>query len=314
MLRRITFAVPLIVALSLPAVALAQSAAPSASTPPAPPPIATQPFEGTWQTALVTQAALEARGLAAEAVAALGGDLVLSLQLDDGRYTSFGTPPGGVKGIMDRGTYTVDPRQFVTTSGDGAPTYIDWHLDGGALSFTVEQARTLAEYPNQSDRAFIIDIVRGLYETQPWLPTDPAALPPTATSLPEGVYQTATMPVAKVKAAVAAAGFDPAWLDDNWPGAQTLAFQVRFDSGNLTESDVINGGPVSIGWRGHYVLQDDHTILATAIGGDDAVITYDFSLVGDVLTLKLLSDTDQDVGELSAQTTIYDTAPFTRVP
>ncbi len=318
MTRKLALAIPLVLAIALPAAALAQSPSPSPSVTPTPPQIATQPFSGHWQTAPVTKADLEAVGVSAGFIASWT-DTIMNLGLDDGSYWTGGAPTGGVMEIGDRGTYSVGPTALVTTSTDGARTYLDWKLDGGALRFVLDEAATLAAYPSwEPDHDQIIDILRAGFDAQPYRPTDPAALPPTAASLPDGVYRTADLPTSTILATLVRAGFDPAgaasWLADAWPGATTVALQVALDSGRLTEWEIVNGGPASIGWEGTEQLQDDHTLLALASGGDGAVISYDFTLDGDSLTLKLLSDSDQDQGELMAQTAIYDTASFTRQP
>ena len=45
-----------------------------------------------------------------------------------------------------------------------------------------------------------------------------------------------------------------------------------------------------------------------------STITYDYSLDGVAPTLRMIKDTLQDPGALAAQSGIYDTALFTRVP
>jgi len=88
-------------------------------------------------------------------------------------------------------------------------------------------------------------------------------------------------------------------------------FTLVFDSGRLSIEMAEDGGPPSTGWEGRFRLLDDHTIEAR---DDMSTISYDFRLNGDVLTMRLLTDTLRDSGELAAQSGIYDTAPFTRQP
>ncbi len=311
--RRTYLAATLAVTALLPAAASAQSAAP-VSPPLAIPHPLSQPFSGTWQTAPVTHADLQAIGFTDADLAWFDADQstgasAFRLRLDDGHYSLSCLPVGGVVQQCDQGTYAVTPTEILTTS-EGDHAVFDWSLAEGGLIIHLDEAKTLAATPGIDLRPG-----RAIYDPHPFLPVSAGVGPPTATTLPDGRYQTASMPVSVVKRALARAGFDPAFVDENWPGATTLAFRIDLDAGGMTETDIINDGPVSIGWRGHAELQDDHTLLATVRDGTyAAVLGYEIHLDGDTLTMRLTSDTDQDTGELSAQTAIYDTAPFTRVP
>ena len=134
-----------------------------------------------------------------------------------------------------------------------------------------------------------------------------AAASPAAL-LPEGRYATAPLTQAMIRAAVTAAGYDPGPVQST---PKSTVFTLSFDSGRLRVYGSDDGGPIQLGWDGTYEVVDDHTLAA-----HDAIsnITYDFKLNGDVLTMRMVSDSLQDPGELSAQAGIYDTAPFTRLP
>ena len=136
----------------------------------------------------------------------------------------------------------------------------------------------------------------------------PSAASTGLAGIPDGRYATGPLTSAQIVAATRAAGFDPDTADlvgHDW------VFTLVFDSGRLSIEMAEDGGPPSTGWEGRFRLLDDHTIEAR---DDMSTISYDFRLNGDVLTMRLLTDTLRDSGELAAQSGIYDTAPFTRQP
>lgn len=135
-----------------------------------------------------------------------------------------------------------------------------------------------------------------------------SAGPSPAALVPEGRYATAPVTPDQIRSAITAAGYDATQWETT---AKSSVFTLDFDSGRLHIYMSDDGGPVQVGWNGTYEVVDQHTLVAR---DDISTITYDYSLVGDVLTLRMVSDTLQDPGELAAQSGIYDTAPFTRLP
>ena len=108
-----------------------------------------------------------------------------------------------------------------------------------------------------------------------------------------------------------AAGWDKATCGNVMFGSD---FTVRFAGERLVHfaDDVV-------GWDGAFRVVDSDTFEA----GDSAgayYITYQFTIEGDQLTIDMVSDDypasspEELIGEQLAQTVIYESAPFTRVP
>jgi hypothetical protein len=157
----------------------------------------------------------------------------------------------------------------------------------------------------------------------------PAATAPATQStpasdprLPEGTYRTPVLTFERIAAAGVAAGFKHSEVeayyevDEGQSTSGTWIYTIKLSAGRWTEFAVFNNGPNEIGWAGRYQVVDDRTIVAT----DGCwTITYRFKLDGDKLTLDMVDDKCQgqdgavEQGELIAQTTIYESAPFTKV-
>ena len=126
----------------------------------------------------------------------------------------------------------------------------------------------------------------------------------------------ATVTCSQENAALAKAGFTSAQLASaQWTatcgGLATTTYTIRFRDGKLVEFQ-----DHSVGWEGLYKITDDHTFVAGDQGS--LYITYHFVISGDRLTIDMVSDDfpggDPTFGEFVAQTSIYESAPFTRVP
>jgi hypothetical protein len=109
----------------------------------------------------------------------------------------------------------------------------------------------------------------------------------------------------------AAAGWDGATCMDMGHGTE---MQIRFAGQRLL---IFQDG--TIGWDGRFQVVDTDTFQA----GDydnGFYITYDYDLDGDRLTIDMLSneyptsDPAELAGEQIAQTVIYESAPFEKVP
>ncbi|MGH9136951.1 MAG: TRAP transporter substrate-binding protein [Acidimicrobiales bacterium] len=138
--------------------------------------------------------------------------------------------------------------------------------------------------------------------------------------LPEGTYRTGEVTRDELIATGVAAGFDRADVEAfvDADGIETSAtFGLRLADGGWIQLYSYDGGPEGVGWRGTYEVVDEDTVIATDPCGP---ITYTYMLDGDELTLDMIDDQckgaggDTDVGELIAQTLIFETAPFIRVP
>lgn len=113
------------------------------------------------------------------------------------------------------------------------------------------------------------------------------------------------------KADFAAAGWDKATCGNLMHGSD---FTVRFAGDRLVHfSDDV------VGWDGVFRVVDSDTFEAGDSGGG-YYIGYQFTIDGDQLTIDMVRDdypasSPEDlIGETLAQTVIYETAPFTRVP
>jgi len=117
-----------------------------------------------------------------------------------------------------------------------------------------------------------------------------------------------------------AAGFEPADIEAfraDYAGVSQVVYTVRATDSLWVEFESRDGGPAEEGWTGPYEVLDPSTMRA----GEKPCgpITYDFSLAGDELTLAMTDnqclgpDGTVAAGELIAQTTIYESAPFHRL-
>ena len=161
----------------------------------------------------------------------------------------------------------------------------------------------------------LIGAVAGLatfgYSATASVPTDDGEL------LPEGVYRTPVVTVDEQIATALDAGFTEEDVNAFFAAgdpADTHQMTLRLANGGWTQLDSYNGGAEEVGWRGTYEVIDDDTVVASAPG---TVITYDYAFDGEQLTLDMIDDQcgpcGDDVGELIAQTIIFETAPFTLV-
>lgn len=138
--------------------------------------------------------------------------------------------------------------------------------------------------------------------------------------LPEGTYQARPVTTEDLLRTGVAAGFAQAtveaYLGVGTAPSATFEWTLRLDSGRWVQFESVAGGPDEIGWSGTYEVVDDDTVIATDPCG---AITYDYAFDGTALTLRMVDDQCQAVGEDTAeneriaQTIIYGTAPFTKV-
>ena len=236
--------------------------------------------------------------------ATLTGDLAGPWRLRFGKTSvSLVTPDSAVLGSrLEEGSYEVRAGAITTDlladgpcSGPGSYT---WREVDGTLALTVLDDDC--------------DVRVTLLTSSAWAPVTGA--------LSEGTYTTPALTVDQLRASALAAGFTPAEIDQNLhDGSGTVTFTLQLKNGDWTEYEVKAGAPPAIGWSGPYVVTDSGTVVAG--GPPCGPITYDYRMVGNQLNVVLLADAcregaDQDaapVGELIAQTVIYETVPFTRV-
>jgi hypothetical protein len=156
---------------------------------------------------------------------------------------------------------------------------------------------------------------------------DSASSPAEQTSAPvgntlAGTYATDPIAVSQMVDVARQAGFvekDLAEFRDIYAGVRQVVYTLKLTDTFWVLFESRDGGVAQDAWSGPYQVLDDATISAgTPPCGP---ITYDYSFTGDELSLDMTEDEcreggDQDaapVGELIAQTTIYESAPYHRI-
>jgi hypothetical protein len=147
-------------------------------------------------------------------------------------------------------------------------------------------------------------------------PTPKAAASSTANSL-AGTYSTDSIPVTHMVDVARQAGFDEkdvAEFGASYDGVQEVVFTLKLTDDLWVVFESRDGGTATDDWAGPYEILDDSTVRA----GEPPCgpITYEYDLDGDDLSLRMTDDqcfeADGKVpaGELIAQTTIYESAPY----
>ena len=156
--------------------------------------------------------------------------------------------------------------------------------------------------------------------------TEPSSVAAGRTSPPAnplaGTYATGPITVSDMVDVARHAGFeekDVAEFRDSYAGVKQVVYTLKLTDTFWALFESQDGGPPSDAWSGPYQVLDDSTIRAgTAPCGP---ITYHYSFTGEELSLDMTEDacregSDQDAapaGELIAQTTIYESAPYHRI-
>jgi hypothetical protein len=157
--------------------------------------------------------------------------------------------------------------------------------------------------------------------------TSAAAAPTTTSPAPAtedplaGTYESASISMKQMTEAATAAGFRAAdvhdYLAENFAGAKRVVYSLKLDGGMWIVFGAIDGGSAEEMWSGPYRVVDGSTVQAGA--PPCGPITYGYRLEGDVLALDLQDDDcpgpdgDVPLGELIAQTTIYESDTFRRL-
>ena len=136
----------------------------------------------------------------------------------------------------------------------------------------------------------------------------------------QGTWQTEDIPLERLRANYLAAGGTEAQADDFLASSDadnTLGFVIEVGDDTWVELESDDGRSPTTGWRGTYTVDADG-VHAHEIGASCAI---DYATTLDDqgrLTVEVLRDEGSDPGcgaiDLLAQKTIYESAPFTRVP
>ena len=134
-----------------------------------------------------------------------------------------------------------------------------------------------------------------------------------------GTYATTPLTVDRMRAVALADGFRAADVDDYltsvFPGVRTVTYTLGTQDGDWIVYDSEDNGAPTVSWAGHYDVTDAATVVVD--GEDECVpITYDYRVTGDTVDFVLVDDpctAPEEVGELIAQTMIYESAPFERL-
>ena len=160
-------------------------------------------------------------------------------------------------------------------------------------------------------------------------PTSSAGTPdqaqPSAPPVPSGplvgAFDSGTIPISRMKDVARDAGFKQQdiveYFDENFGDAHDVVYTLKLSATQWVAFVTIDGGSAEETWSGPYEVVDASTVRAGA--PPCGPITYDYTLQDDQLSLQVRDDDcpgpDGQVpaGELIAQTTIYETVPYTRV-
>jgi hypothetical protein len=136
-----------------------------------------------------------------------------------------------------------------------------------------------------------------------------------------GTYRTPPLTLGRMRRTALAEGFSradvDAYLDEQFRGAEAVTYTLKAEQGIWLVTDSVDGGPQGIAWQGLFTVLDPVTVQAgTKPCGP---IVYDVRTDGDAVSFVVVTDACPEpgtapVGELIAQTTIYESAPFTRQP
>ena len=271
--------------------------------------------DGTYSTPSLTVDELATAAVAAgytrsDVDAFLAGDgvtrsVTYTIRLAAGGYTLLCAADGGPNEPCDQGAYkVVDDHTLTFTTGCTITFGYTLHGDQLGLSI-IDDTCPAADH--------MIHTI--LYEVVPFtkINGEPPTTAAPATGLPEGSYRTPSLTVDQLAAAAVAAGFAQSETERALAEADlstSAIYTIRLFAGVWTLLVGHDGRPAEVGMEGKYTVVDDHTVIFTDSCG---AITYDYSLQGDQLSLRVVTDECPGRGELLTQTFIYQTAPFTRI-
>ena len=150
--------------------------------------------------------------------------------------------------------------------------------------------------------------------------TSPPSSVTTASDVLSGTWATPPITMARLRHVAVHAGFARTDVDDLLAGfgdTRQVVYTMELHEGFWVTFETRDEETAQDSWAGPYEVLDDSTVRA----GEPPCgpITYSYRLDGDELSLDMTDDQcfegkdEVAVGELIAQTTIYESAPFRRI-
>ena len=141
--------------------------------------------------------------------------------------------------------------------------------------------------------------------------TSPTA---AAVSSLDGTWRSEEVTCAQMTATLESAGISTKQMEatgNSCSNRNRTVFTIKTADGQLVLFSSQNGAQDQEEWSGPFMVVNDHTIVA----GEPPCgpITYHYALEGDRLTIDVVKDECDEIGDLIAQTMIYETSPFTKV-
>jgi hypothetical protein len=150
--------------------------------------------------------------------------------------------------------------------------------------------------------------------------TNPAASSAPGASDLQGTWRTPDIPLERVRANFLTAGGTPEQADEflsTGDAENTISYLIQVGHGTWVELESYDGRAAVTGWRGEYTADADG-VHAHELGG---VCAIDYATTLDAqgrLSIEVVRDKGSDPGcesiDRPAQKTIYESAPFSRVP
>jgi hypothetical protein len=136
-----------------------------------------------------------------------------------------------------------------------------------------------------------------------------------------GTYR-AELTIAQMRRSAVAEGYArtdvDAYLDSEFPGASAVTYTVTAREGTWLVQESIDGAPKDVAWQGRFTVLDRGTVQATATDISCGPIVYDVRPSAGAVSFVVVTDAcptpwTAPVGELIAQTALYESAPFRRL-
>jgi hypothetical protein len=138
----------------------------------------------------------------------------------------------------------------------------------------------------------------------------------------DGTYQ-AKLTIERMRRTAMAEGFAredvDAYFDGEFPEATRVIYTLQAEQGVWWVHESIDGGADETAWQGTFTVLDAATVQANATDIPCGPITYDVRADAGNVSFVVVTDAcptpdTAPLGELIAQTTIYESRPFSRLP